>query len=205
MKQHLKAFGIVFILAAAGLWAYTQFFASKLNQAPAGYATIEAMEKEGVPNFVTKDLDGKPVELESFKGKVVILNFWASWCGPCIEEVPSLIKLIKEFKGDVQLIAVSGDSSRNDIDVFMKSFPEMKGANIHIVYDEDRSLMKQFQVARLPESLVLGTDHKLVKKVVGSIEWFNKDSVAYVQSLLTANPAQYGPIKKPLRRAAFFV
>ncbi len=190
MKQHLKAFGIVFILAAAGLWAYTQFFASKLNQTTSDYATIEAMEKEGVPNFVTKDLDGKAVELEAFKGKVVILNFWASWCGPCIEEVPSLVQLIKEFKGDVQLIAVSGDSSRNDIDVFMKSFPEMKGANIHIVYDEDRSLMKRFQVARLPESLVLGTDHKLVKKVVGSIEWFNKDSVSYIQGLLTTKPAQ---------------
>lgn len=184
MKQHLKAFGIVTLLAALGLWAYSSFFASKLNQTSSDYATLEVMEKEGAPNFVAKDLDGEEVELASFKGKVVILNFWASWCGPCIEEVPSLIKLVKEFKGDVQLIAVSGDSNRADIDVFMKSFPEMKGENIHIIYDEDRSLMKQFQVTRLPESLVLGLDQKLVKKVVGSIEWYNADSVAYIQSIL---------------------
>lgn len=184
MKQHLKAFVIVAVLAMAGLWAYSTYFASKLNQTPSDYSTIEAMEKEGVASFAMKNLDGKEFQLLDYNGKVVILNFWASWCGPCIEEVPSLIKLVKEFKGNVQLIAISGDSSRADIDVFMKSFPEMKGENIHIVFDEDRSLMKKFQVARLPESLVLGTDHKLAKKVVGSIEWYNKDSVAYIESLL---------------------
>ncbi len=98
--------------------------------------------------------------------------------------MPSLIKLVKEFKGQVELIAISGDSSREDIDVFMKSFPELKEANIRIVYDEDRSLMKKFDIARLPESLVVDPHQKLAKKLTGSIDWYNKDSVAYINTLL---------------------
>ncbi|WP_295905266.1 TlpA family protein disulfide reductase [uncultured Bdellovibrio sp.] len=183
MNQHLKAIIIVVIVGALGVWGFNQLFGSKPVE-NSSYATLETYEKEGVPNFEAKDLDGQSFELKSMDGKVVILNFWASWCGPCIEEVPSLIKLVKEFKGDVQLIAISGDSKLEDIQVFMKSFPELKDANIKIVWDQDRAFMKQFQISRLPESMVLGKDHKLVKKLVGSIDWYNKDSVAYIKSLL---------------------
>lgn len=184
MKQHLKALIVVLVIAVLGVWAFNTFYASKLKEGPTSYASLESMEKEGVPNFSMKDLSGQTFDLKSYEGKIVILNFWASWCAPCIEEVPSLIKLVNEFKGDVQLIAVSGDSSREDIEVFMKSFPELKGAHIKIVWDEDRSLMKQFQVARLPESLVLNKEHKLAKKLVGFIDWYNKDSIAYMNTLL---------------------
>ncbi|MBO9666457.1 MAG: redoxin domain-containing protein [Bdellovibrio sp.] len=183
MKQHLKALLVVVILGGAAVWAFNHFFMSHVEQAPANISALESMEKNGVPNFSAKDLAGQSFELNQFQGKTVILNFWASWCGPCVEEVPSLIKLVKEFKGDVQLIAVSGDSNVEDINVFLKSFPELKGENIKIVYDEDRSLMKMFEVARLPESLVLGPDQKLVKKLVGSIDWYTKDSIEYMKSL----------------------
>ncbi|WII73279.1 TlpA disulfide reductase family protein [Bdellovibrio sp. 22V] len=185
MSQHLKAFIVVVILAVAGVWGYTHFFGSKEGKAPSAYSALEVMEKEGVPNFETKDLNGTSFDLKSYQGKVVILNFWASWCAPCIEEVPSLIKLVKEFKGDVQLIAVSGDSNREDIEVFMKSFPELKDTNIKIVWDEDRALMKQYQVSRLPESLVINPEQKLAKKLVGSIDWYNQDSIAYIKTLFS--------------------
>ncbi|MEN0058162.1 MAG: TlpA disulfide reductase family protein [Bdellovibrio sp.] len=185
MKRHLMALGLVIVLAVAGVWAFQTFFNEPRQQiGSSSYLTLEAMETQGVPDFKTKDLKGETFTLSSLQGKVVILNFWASWCAPCIEEVPSLIKLVKEFKGQVQLIAVSGDSNREDIDVFMKSFPELQSADIKIVWDEDRSLMRQFQVARLPESLVIAKDQKLVKKIVGSIEWYNKDSLEYITSLL---------------------
>lgn len=184
MKQHLKALLVILVIALVGAWAFNTFYLSKLQEAPSSFATLEAMEKEGAPNFTAKDLNGASFDLRSLKGKVVVLNFWASWCAPCVEEVPSLIKLIKEFKGNVQLIAVSGDSSLEDIHVFLKSFPELQAANIKVVWDEDRSLMKQFQVSRLPESLVLDKDQKLAKKLVGSIDWYTNDSKAYIQTLL---------------------
>lgn len=184
MKQHLKALVVVILIAAVGTWAFKTFFISKLQEAPTTFRTLEAMETAGAPNFTVRDLKGSTFELKNLQGKVVILNFWASWCAPCIEEVPSLIKLVNEFKGEVELIAVSGDSSREDIEVFLKSFPDLQGAHIRVVWDEDRSLMKQFQVSRLPESLVLNKEQKLVKKLVGSIDWYNKDSISYIKSLL---------------------
>lgn len=184
MKQHLKALALVFVVGGLAVWAFNHFFLSHVEQAPTSISSVEKMEKEGVPNFTAKTLEGASFDLEQMKGKVIILNFWASWCGPCVEEVPSLIKLVKEYKGDIQLIAVSGDSNENDIHVFLKSFPELKGANIKIVYDQDRSLMKMFDVARLPESLILNPEQKLVKKLVGSIDWHTKDSLEYMDQLL---------------------
>lgn len=183
MNQHIKAIVIVLIVGALGVLGFNQLFGKKTD-VTGTISSLEMFENEGVPNFSAKDFAGNPFELKAMHGKIVILNFWASWCTPCIEEVPSLIKLVKEFKGDVQLIAVSGDSNIEDIKVFLKSFPELNDVNIKIVWDEDRSLMKQFQVTRLPESLVLDKNHKLAKKLVGSIEWYNKDSIGYVNSLL---------------------
>ncbi|UYL08929.1 TlpA family protein disulfide reductase [Bdellovibrio sp. SKB1291214] len=184
MKQHLKALALVIIVGALGYWAFNHYMLSRVSESPSNLTSIEKMETEGVPNFTAKSLDGQSFDLNQMKGKVVILNFWASWCGPCVEEVPSLIKLIKEYKGDIQLIAVSGDSNEQDIHVFLKSFPELKAENIKIVYDQDRSLMKMFDVSRLPESLVLNKEQKLVKKLVGSIDWHTKDSVEYMDTLL---------------------
>jgi len=183
MNQHIKALVIVLVVGALGVIGFNQLFGKK-TESTGAISSLETFETEGVPNFAAKDIAGKSFELKSMQGKIVILNFWASWCTPCIEEVPSLIKLVKEFKGDVQLIAVSGDSNMEDIKVFLKSFPELNDLNIKIVWDEDRSLMKQFQVTRLPESLVLDKKHKLAKKLVGSIEWYNKDSIGYVNSIL---------------------
>lgn len=145
---------------------------------------IDRMEKEGSPNFTAKTIDGIEISLEKMKGKVVIVNMWASWCGPCIEEVPSLISLVEAMKGDVELIAISEDSSLEDIQIFLKSFPKIKHQNIHIVWDDNKELMKLYGTERLPESFVLNSELKLAKKIVGTINWHTPDSVEYLKSLL---------------------
>ncbi len=185
MQKHIRAAVIVVILGVLGVWGFQSYMNSRGQDSSIAVKSLRDMEKSGAPNFSFTDLNGEKSELQQNKGKVIVLNFWASWCGPCVEEVPSLIKLVKEFKGDVELIAVSGDSSRGDIEVFLKSFPELKSLNIRIVWDEDRSIMKMFDVTRLPESLVLDKDLKVAKKIVGSIDWYNSDSIAYVKGLLS--------------------
>lgn len=186
MKLHIKALIVVLIIGVLSAWAFQRFVLSQIKgeQAPVGISSIEKWEKEGLPDFRARTLEGASVSLTEFEDKVVILNFWASWCGPCIEEIPSLLKLLKAFPGQIHLVAISGDSSREDIDVFLKSFPELKSADITLIWDEDRSLMKLFNVSRLPESLVADRDLKLAKKLVGSIDWYTKDSKAYMSDLL---------------------
>jgi len=145
---------------------------------------LETMETKGVPAFTAKTIDGVEVN-SSQNGKLLIVNFWASWCEPCVAEISSLISLVKTFKGQISLIAISGDNSLEDIQAFLKSFPELKNENISIVWDESHSLMDKYGTDRLPESYVVGKDGKLVKKIVGSINWHTPDSEAFVRELLS--------------------
>lgn len=178
-------FPLIFLVPAFAALIYLVFYlASHRDDRASNISIIEKMEAGGVPSFTRQNLDGGSVSLDKYKGKVVIVNFWASWCAPCIEEIPSLIKLVDHYDGRVQLVAVSGDSSRKDIDIFMKSFKGMANKNIEVVWDEDKSLMALYGVERLPESYIAYPDHKLAKKIIGTINWFTNDSIEYVDSLL---------------------
>lgn len=145
---------------------------------------LDQLETEGLPLFSGKDIFGNSVSLGDFRGKIVIVNFWASWCGPCLEEMPSMISLL-EKKGDkIEMFAISGDSSLEDIQAFLKSFPGAKRSNIHIIWDENKEISRLYDVDRLPESFVGGADLKLAKKIVGSINWYTEDSLAFMDALL---------------------
>ena len=80
MKQHLKALVVVVILGTLAVWGFNHFFMPRVQQAPTTMVNLEDMEKNGVPNFQAETLTGEKIELSQFKGKVVIVNFWASWC-----------------------------------------------------------------------------------------------------------------------------
>ena len=184
MNKHLKALSVVLSLAIFGLVGYS-FYQNRATADGAGGADRAALTLgDAVPDFEAKTISGKGIQLVQFKGKPVILNFWASWCGPCIEEMPSLIKLVKTFPNDIELIAISGDSNMADIDSFLKSFPEMRTVpNIHVIFDEDKSLTQKYGIYRLPESFVLGKDQKVAKKISGTIDWNTPDALEYMKKL----------------------
>jgi thiol-disulfide isomerase/thioredoxin len=185
MNKHLKALLVVGGLAALIVVAalFYQNSRNSLDNAENGAKQAIQLNQE-LPDFEVKDLTGGDLKLSQFKGKVVVVNFWASWCGPCVEEVPSLIGLLKTFPKDLEMIAISGDSSQADIDSFLKSFPEMKTTpNIHVVWDADKKLTQLFQIFRLPESFILSRDLKLVKKISGSIEWNTPEAIAYIKQV----------------------
>lgn len=145
---------------------------------------MESLEKDGLPNFHLKTIDGRVFDSSEHQGKVILVNFWASWCTPCLEEVPSMLKLVQALKGKMVLLAVSQDSQVSDIEAFLKAFPQAKDPNVYIVWDEHLALGGQFRVNRLPESYLSNGRHKLAKKIIGSIEWFNPESVRYVEGLV---------------------
>ncbi|MGZ3747717.1 MAG: TlpA family protein disulfide reductase [Pseudobdellovibrionaceae bacterium] len=188
MNKHYKALLIVggiiaFILLGFGFYYHrTQEAVNYMTDSIKGPVQIN----EKLSDFEVKNLQGVFLKLSQFKGKVIIINFWASWCGPCVEEVPSLIKLMKAFPDKLELIAISGDSTEEEIYSFLKSFPEMNILpNIHVVWDKDKHLSQQYQIYRLPESLLLNKDLKLVKKVSGAIDWHTGDAIAYIQQLIS--------------------
>ncbi len=145
---------------------------------------ISVMEMQGIPVFDIETSDGKKLSLSNLKGKVVIVNFWASWCAPCVEEIPSLIKLVEEFNGKIALIAVSQDASIDEMNAFLKSFPSIKNKNTFVVWKNRLELAKLFNIQKLPESFIASKDLKLVKKIVGTIDWYTLDSKDFMNALI---------------------
>lgn len=194
MNKHLRAALIVGGLAIL-VGVLAQVYRQKLSgEAPGVIPAATVTINDLSPDFEAKTINGTPLKLSQFKGKLVILNFWASWCGPCVEEVPSLIELMKEFPQDLELVAVSGDSSIEDIESFAKSFPEMKTApNIHVVWDGEKKITDLYHIERLPESFMLGKDQHLMKRISGGINWHSQDAQAYIRSVLSSgNPPASG-------------
>ena len=187
------ALGAAFIAALFVLgvfyWAFESWQARSLTSSTqvAELKFLDQLETEGLKELNGHGLQGESFSLSRVKSPVLVLNFWASWCGPCVQEVPSLIELI-EKDSSVEIVAVSEDSSRADIDSFLKSFPGMKNPRIHLLWDEDRKLMELYRAEKLPESFVFGPQRKLAKKVVGSINWSSEDALQYLRSLNPKSP-----------------
>lgn len=143
---------------------------------------INKMEQEGVPDFEFNQ-SGRSYKLSDFKGKVIILNFWASWCGPCVEEIPSMIRLIEKAQGKIVLVAISQDQNENEMKAFLKSFPGINRRDIYLGWDQQRTIGEAYSVERLPESFIIGTDFKLKRKIIGTIDWDTEDAMAYLNRL----------------------
>lgn len=101
----------------------------------------------------------------------IIVNFWASWCPPCAEELPSLLELIKHKDRSFFLYLVSQDSNTEDIKRFLKTFPETKAENIKIIWDDEKQFSRFFKVEQLPVSIVIKTKDQSQQRIVGSIDW----------------------------------
>ena len=117
------------------------------------------------PEFTRPALDGKPVKLSAARGKLVLLDFWASWCAPCLVELPHLIDLKKRNAGRLEIIGVSMDDAKpNAVDV-LKRFP----VNYPVVMG-DAALGKLYGgILGLPEIYLIGRDGKVIKSWRGDI------------------------------------
>lgn len=183
-NAYLKAVAVTGVVAILIIFGFLKWKESTFSsQGVSLVHSIDKMEKDGLPDFRTTDLSGRPIALSDFRGKTVILNFWASWCGPCVEEFPSMISLLKILGPNTVLIAVSQDDSLEDAKAFLKSFPEAQMDNFYIVFDPEKAIGRLFNVERLPESFIATKDLKLAKKIVGSIDWASADAVSYMKSL----------------------
>lgn len=183
MNVYIKG-AIAAVVVAAGLFGWYQWKEPNLpvNQTPVGFQLIKQMESQGVPEIALSKIDGTPVKLSDYRGKIVIVNFWASWCNPCVEEFPSMIKLMAQFNKDVVVFAVSEDDTREDMQAFMKAMGLPK-PGFEIVWDEKKENMKAWGVEKVPETFLVGRDGKLIRKVLGIENWANEDAVSYFKLL----------------------
>jgi cytochrome c biogenesis protein CcmG/thiol:disulfide interchange protein DsbE len=139
------------------------------------------------PDFVLHDLHGKKVSLNQFKGKPILINFWATWCGPCKEELPSIQRLHDASKsnGDIQIVAISID--RSNIEK-VNQYARDLNLTFPILLDPDRIARKPYFVRSLPTSYLIDADGKLQGFISGARQW---DSPAATQVFrLLAHPGK---------------
>jgi len=187
MNSHLKGFIAVLITAGilGGLWwAYRETLVEGMRPSE-GVRLMNAMEEGGVPNVKLQGLDGKVYDLTDFKDKVVIVNFWASWCAPCVEEFPSMAKLAMQFPNDLVILAISGDQDLAAVQAFLKAFPNL-AENFKIFLDPELKVAKQFGTQVLPESYVLERGLKVYRKVVGTEKWDAPNALQFFKEITAA-------------------
>jgi thiol-disulfide isomerase/thioredoxin len=127
-----------------------------------------------------KTLDGKPVTLSEYRGKVVFLNFWATWCGPCIEEMPSIQKLQAAVKDDAIAIVLVSDEDEKKIRDFLKS----KNWSL-TSFRTDSRRPKIFDAAGIPATFIISPDGMLVFRHIGMGQWDHESSLKFLRGLLT--------------------
>jgi thiol-disulfide isomerase/thioredoxin len=138
--------------------------------------------------LVFKDSSGNDVSLHDFKGKAVLLNFWATWCGPCIMEMPGLVALQRQYKDKgLVVIPVSEDDSPNDA---LQYFQQNQITSPRVYYDKGHKAMREIRGRGLPTSLLIDSTGKEVKAIEGPIETSAPEFKKLIEQLL---PVQQAP------------
>lgn len=186
---HLKA--IIAVLIMAGILSLPlYFYRDFLNRgrAPTRSAQIlNELEKNGIKDFILPEFGtDKDFQLQQFKGKVILLNFWASWCVPCVKEIPSMMRLVEKMEGKLVVLAVSQDKEREDLKAFLRAF-EPYPEGFYVLWDPEREVAKSYGTEVLPESFIISPQLKLVRKVVGVEEWDHAEALQFFNDIYAAS------------------
>ncbi|HTT20847.1 MAG TPA: TlpA disulfide reductase family protein [Candidatus Sulfotelmatobacter sp.] len=168
MCQHGKSLRIalgVSALAGLGLALIPLEAHAQLQQQQNQQLVIRFVrDPDPAPDLKTKDLNGKELSLETYKGKVVLLNFWATWCGPCRAEIPSLIQIQEAYKDRLQIIGMDVD---DDDEEKLRVFVKNEGINYPVAKTSVAVRVAYGGIAALPTLFVINQDSKVVQKHVG--------------------------------------
>ena len=132
-------------------------------------------------SLVLQDLQGRQVNLKDYRGKVVLLNFWASWCPPCVHEIPSMVKLKKQLKGQpFEILAVNLAEEKPAIEAFLQQHP----VNFPILLDPNGTVVKDWKVFAYPSTYLIDKKGKIRYALFGGYDWSSPEALKTVKSLL---------------------
>ncbi len=134
------------------------------------------------PNFTFPDLNGQKVSLFDHRGKVVLVNVWATWCPPCRDEMPSMQKLYERFKGkNFEILAVSIDFKGRDI---VAPFMQELNLTFPALLDPNGSMKRLYGITGVPESFIIDKDGIVVEKIIGPLDWATPEVFRFFNDLI---------------------
>jgi peroxiredoxin len=130
------------------------------------------------PDFVLADISGLKTRLSDLKGEVVLVNFWATWCPPCREEIPSMAALNRLMAGKpFRMLAISIDQGGKGA---VKAFFKESGLTIPVLLDSDGSVGKLYGITGVPETFVIDRKGVIIKKFIGPLDWSAPEVVNFL-------------------------
>ncbi len=176
MRKAVVMVGVFLLLAGFVSWALAVGFRPQTSPSQGPKVGEPALD------FTLKDMQGESLTLSRLQGKVVVLNFWATWCPPCRAEMPSMERLNEVFGSrDFALLAVNVEADGKEIvGEFLKSHPH----SFQILLDEDAKVQQTYGVFRFPETFIIDKNGVIVKHVIGARDWADTEMLAYIKSLL---------------------
>jgi peroxiredoxin len=172
MKNALRTAAVVGVVVAVA-FGYVRLAQNK------GYALKKGVE---APGFNLPALDGRPVDLGAYRGKIVLLNFWATWCGPCVQEMPSLERLHRTLGPEgLAVVTVSTDEDEAALQQFVKQY----ALTMPVLRDPGgRGPAARYHTTGYPETFVLDRAGLLLQHTVGPAEWDSPEALDYFRGLL---------------------
>jgi peroxiredoxin len=139
-------------------------------------------EGKPAPEFSLQTLEGKKVSLSQYRGKYLLLNFWATWCGPCKVEMPSLEKLYQRFKSKpFEILAISGDMFGARV---VQPFVETQKLSFTVLLDQQLTVSNKYGIVSLPTSYLIDPEGKIIGVHAGADNWFDPEVVNFFDDLL---------------------
>ena len=174
-RQQWITVGAIVAVMAIALGAASYFMRDQLFPVTVGAQA---------PDFKANVLGTKQIKtMADYKGQVVLLNVWATWCGPCKDEIPSLEKLYKEYgPNGLKLVAVSIDDyvSEDSIRAFAKNF----GVTFEVLHDSTHAIERTYQTTGYPETFIIGPEGTIRRKWIGPDDWTSQGNRALIAQLL---------------------
>ena len=133
-----------------------------------------------IPDFELNADNGERIRPADFRGKILVINFWATWCPPCVEEMPSLDRFQKAFAGrGVEVLAVSWDEDAK----LYRDFLEQHHVRMRTVRDPGKKVGSLYGTVKIPESYIVDREGRLARKIIGPADWMSENMVSVFADL----------------------
>jgi peroxiredoxin len=179
-----RRWGLTLLWITPAIFLVLMVVYGMLTREPADSGDSAPRVGQPVPDFTLPALQGRSVQLSALRGKVVFINVWATWCPPCIEEMPSIQQLYDRFQGrGLEVLTISVDPLGAQV---VEPFMREHQLRFPVLLDTKGTIERLYRTAGYPESFIVDKGGRLVEKVIGPRDWAHPQMFAMFERLMAA-------------------